>query len=318
MPSPDATGCGRYLPKATWSDLWRNEMTFCVAAACVHEGKNAIVACCDMQMTNSGDPVRTEESNKLAYFGRGTILKTGDGSHADELIALIQPILHSYDCAPKPAEEFDARILALLAELRKAVRRRKADIVEHYLGLKHNVSVADFRKNGAVWFPLEYESILQEMRHLKLGCDLVCAYADDSEPVIVQVTGDGGVVWQDHYASIGSGRDIGTAILAQSDWYEAPSLMDCLARVYLAKLTAESDPRVGRKTLFDLKIEGEDFDDLSPEGRDYLADRVERIAIPSALEFQPSFLMVTHSDTSRRTPQAPAYEERGLARSSTC
>jgi 20S proteasome alpha/beta subunit len=287
-------------------------MTFCVAAATVHEGKNAIVACCDMQMTNGGEQVRPEESSKLAYFGRGTILKTGDVSHADELIALIQPVLDGYNCAPKPAEEFDARISALLADLRKAVRKRKADLVEHYLGLRHNVSLADFRKNGAAWFPPdEYGSILHEMRHLKLGCELICAYADDNEPVIVQITQDGEVVWQDHYASIGSGRDIGIAILAQSDWYAAPPLMDCLARVYLAKMTAESDPLVGRKTLIDVMIEGEDFDDLSPEGRDYLAEKVERIAIPDGLEFRPSFLMVTHSDTSRRAPQLPAYERNG-------
>jgi 20S proteasome alpha/beta subunit len=267
-----------------------------------------------MQMTNGGDLIRAEESNKLAYFGRGTILKTGDGSHADELIALIQPILDSYDCIPKPAEEFDARISALLADLRNAVRRRKADLVEHYLGLKHNVSVADFRKSGAAWFPLdEYESILHEMRHLKLGCELICAYADDSEPVVVQITGDGEIVWQDHYASIGSGRDIGIAILVQSDWYDAPTLMDCLARVYLAKLTAESDPLVGRKTLIEIMIEGEDFDDLSPEGRDYLADRVERIAIPSGLEFRPSFLMVTRPDISRRAPQAPTHQQKTSA-----
>jgi hypothetical protein len=58
-------------------------------------------------------------------------------------------------------------------------------------------------------------------------------------------------------------------------------------------------------------IEGEDFDDLSPEGRDYLAEKVERIAIPDGLEFRPSFLMVTHSDTSRRAPQLPAYERNG-------
>ena len=286
-------------------------MTFCVAAACVHEGKNAIVACCDMQMTNGGDQVRTEESNKLIYFGRGTILRTGDGSQADELVALIQPVLDSYNGVPKPPEEFDVRMSALLAELRKAVRRRRADLVEHYLGLRHNVSTADFRKNGATWFPLEYESILYEMRHLKLGCDLICAYADDCEPIIVQITGDGEVLWQDHYACVGSGRDFAIAILAQSDWYDSPALMDCLARVYLAKLTAECDPLVGRKTLIEIMLEGEDFDDLSPEGRDYLEDRVGRIAIPSGLEFRPSFLMVTHP-TFVRTPQVAAqlaYEE---------
>ena len=60
-------------------------MTVGIVAACKHEGKTAIVLCCDWQGT-LGDFIKSDDTDKMRYIGRATVLLAGTLTEADELI----------------------------------------------------------------------------------------------------------------------------------------------------------------------------------------------------------------------------------------
>jgi hypothetical protein len=93
-------------------------MTFCVAAICEHEGVPAIMCISDCQST-LGDFVKTADSLKFRYAGRGTVLMSGTVGKSDEFISMIIPIIEAYDNQEKPHNDFDLRISSLLEKLRE-------------------------------------------------------------------------------------------------------------------------------------------------------------------------------------------------------
>ena len=83
------------------------------------------------------------------------------------------------------------------------------------------------------------------------------------------------------------------AILCQNPYDEEMPLMECLARVYLAKRAAEKDPYVSEATSLQVLVRGAPSYDLSKECLDYLREKVPPISVPVGLEFSASFLQTT-------------------------
>ena len=120
------------------------------------------------------------------------------------------------------------------------------------------------------------------------GADLIIAYNEDVEPIILEVTGeDCSVRWVDDWACIGSGSWIARAIMVQDERSDGPQymdLMDCLAAIYFAKLGAQKDPHVGEYTSILVPTQKEQIE-FSEKGWDYIREKTPRIAPPKKLEF---------------------------------
>jgi hypothetical protein len=285
-------------------------MTFCVAAICEHEGVPAIMCISDCQSTLGGF-VKTVDSLKFRYTGRGTVLMSGTVGKSEEFISMMTPIIEEYDDQEKPNKDFDLRISNLLEKFRELVRRRKRQLINHNLAMRHGITFEEFLLHGSEWYsPHTYATIQADIRAVRLDCDIIYTYVHDYEPIIVEITDDGEVIWQEHYSCIGSGSTIGLAVLAQGPWWNNISLTDCASRLCLAKWAAEKDPHVSEEAYLDISIKGrEDIDNFSEDGYKYLYDNVARISAPTGLDNRAEFFTTDHSkDADPVLGRVPAPE----------
>ena len=184
-------------------------MTVCIAALCDYEGKPAMVLCSDWQGTYA-DFVKAESDFKMRPAGASTVLLAGDSHDAEELLWHIRPVLKAYDDKvpenPESDEDFDLRISQLLSDLRAAVRKRRSAIVTHHLFLNYNIEFDLFIKEGQKLFSSDYYArILSEIRTIKLGCSVIIANVEDTDPFLVEINEDARVLWQGDFVCIGSG-----------------------------------------------------------------------------------------------------------------
>jgi hypothetical protein len=87
------------------------------------------------------------------------------------------------------------------------------------------------------------------VRAVGLNADLIIATFTDDEVAIITIEHTGKITWVDHYAAMGSGSSIASVVLHQRDYSDYMDFDSCLYRVLEAKLAAERDPYVGRKTI---------------------------------------------------------------------
>jgi hypothetical protein len=163
--------------------------------------------------------------------------------------------------------------------------------------MRHGITFEEFLRHGSNWYsPHTYATIQADIRDVRLDCDIIYTYVHDSDPIIVEMTDAGDVVWQEHYSCIGSGSTIGLAILAQDGWWNSISLTDCASRLCLAKWAAEKDPHVSVEAYLDISIKDrQDIDNFSEEGYTYLYSNVSRISAPYDLENKAEFFTADHS-----------------------
>lgn len=267
-------------------------MTIGIACQCLHNGEFAIALCCDWQATY-GQMIKSEDQHKIRNAGRAGILIADDPAAADEVVSRITPIFVKYDTLTKNEEDFDLRITKLLADLRQVIREINAERRDYLLDTKYNTTAELFRKEGKDNFPSDmYYTILSEIGKIGIGCDLIIAYNEDVDPIIIEISGtDCGVHWVDDWACIGSGAWIARAVLVQDEKADGPqymNLMDCLAAIFFAKIAAQKDPHVGEYTSI-LVLTRKEQIELSPDGWDYLKKLTPKIAPPKGLEFQETF-----------------------------
>lgn len=292
-------------------------MTICMAGICEHGGTHAIFCVGDSQGTY-GDFIKSDDQLKLRPIGRGTLLFADDPSDAAELIALLRKPLLEFDQLEKPPEDFDLRVSNLLAELRSAVRKRKSEIVNHHMSMKYNITFPEFLKEGTKWYPLDtYANMLNEIQHIRLGCEIIYAYAADCEPVLIEITNSGKVRWpEENYLCVGSGSTIALSVLCQEDWYRSTTLMDCVARLLFAKKASEKDPAVGTNVFADILLADSTRHDLTTEFWGQVGNDIPRIKAPSEIIFKDEYLIVVPNRvpvrgkrTQSGTIQAAASEE---------
>jgi 20S proteasome alpha/beta subunit len=293
----------QYIPFFGWdrdrSDPARRKeqnMTVGIAGACVHQGENAIVMVCDWQGTY-GHFVKSNDIYKMRHVGeRITVLWSDDETEADRLIALMTPVLKAYEASDKPAEDLDIRVSQLIHDLKVPIQQRQAEVTEHFVRMNYGFSYQDFRDHGTKWFrPKQHAKYWKEIRALPLGCDLIICYADDDEPVIIDVNQRGKPTWSSNFATIGSGSDIALASLCQKNYdADTMSLMECLGRIFIAKKMAEKNPYVGDDSAFDVLIKGNENRVLTNNGWAYLRQISDAGSFdPTKLEFAEGYLGLT-------------------------
>jgi 20S proteasome alpha/beta subunit len=268
---------------------WRTKVTVGIAGLCQHEGKPAIVLCADWQGTY-GTMLKSEDLHKIRSAGKAVILIADDPSAADELVSRLTPVFEQFDQLEKDSANFDLRITQLMADIRTQVRFQHNDRTEHMLSMNYNMTVAEFNRDGRNSFPLDlYYDIRKQIAALGIGCDLICAYVNDVEPMLLEITSDGSVKWLDSYVCIGSGAWLAMAFLVQSSWNDFSDLGICLSKIYFARMAARRDPAVGDYSSI-LIITPDAQLEMTDKGWDFVKENTPTISFPDKLNFKKSFL----------------------------
>lgn len=241
-------------------------MTLCIAAECEHEGYPAIAMCCDWraQTGASGDAalVGTEDVYKLREWKCATAMLAGIPTKAKELAAACRIATEQFAEKAANPNDFDLQINGFLEGLRQAVRKRKEEILSHFIGMKLGISLTGFQK-----LPSDnYLDTWAEVNRQTLGADiLICCVTH--EPLIVRVDRWGDVHWENNYFAIGEGSEIARALLCLQPWYASHAhgkhghfavdkvpLIECLYRIYEAKMAAHvaHPSSVGQSTTFEV------------------------------------------------------------------
>jgi 20S proteasome alpha/beta subunit len=278
------------------SPRWENRateevapVTVCIAAVCKHEGKSAIVLCCDWQGTK-GDFIKSDSIDKFRWISTGSALIAGDETSADELLTECDQCIREYVEKDDPTRT-DLDVQLYFDSLREAVARRKKKLVKEHVVLSLGLGIEEFWKNGRAYLgDAEHSKMLGEIRELPLGCSLIIASINaDGDDTIVRILQSGRVLWENQFVTTGSGGAIAEAFLNQYDWDEDISLEECLYRVFLAKLAAEKSPHVGPTTSFEILIGRQRFD-LSDAAWKHLKQRAASIRKVPRLTFPVGFL----------------------------
>jgi hypothetical protein len=221
-------------------------------------------------------------------------------SAATEMVAALGPLMRDHivqDGYGEP-DDFDLRADALLKNLRKMARERRAAKVGHYLTANYALSVEKFYGPPGATMPEEDRTrIMKEMSGINLDCSLLIAHMGDHEPMLFNMTPDGDFSWEDNYSGIGSGYAMARGLLCQNRWDNDMSLMECVVRLKTAKRFAEQDPMVGKGTQILVMRRGFIPANFTDAGSKYIAENMGKISWPEALEFQDDFLEKAVSET---------------------
>jgi len=245
-------------------------VTLCIAAECeigdASGNTPAIAMCCDWRAqtgaAESPTLIGSEDVYKMLNWKGATAMLAGVPTKARELAAECRvPTEQFFQKAVDPMN-FDLIVNELLEDLRTAVRKRKREIIRHFVETKLGISVNEFQK-----LPSDnYLDTWSEYKGLSLGADiLICCVTH--EPVIVRVDRWGEVHWENNYFAIGEGSEVARAFLCLQPWYGSEAhgkrghfnitkvpLLECLYRIYEAKMAANiaHPSSVGEATGFEV------------------------------------------------------------------
>ncbi len=273
-------------------------MTVCIAGACMHEGEHAIVMCCDWQGTY-GQFVKADHMIKSHQVGRFSIMFADDRTHSHQLITAITPHLRGYEEVPKTPGDMDIRVGGLIEAIKLAAAAKMRANVEHYIQLTYGVTGKEFREGSRQWMSeRRHDEAWERITGVSLGCELLICYADDEEPLMLTLHGDGAVSWSDPHACIGSGTDIALVCLSQIFYSASMPLMDCLQRIYTAKEMSQKGLYVGESSNFDILIHRRPERKLTEKGWQKLQEfGIQHVLKPEEIEFEKDFI-----GTQRKPP----------------
>ena len=276
-------------------------VTVCIAAECWHEKKAAIVLCCDWQGTKEGF-VKSDYVDKIRWVDTATVMIAGGLSEADELVNSCTPAIHLF-ARKNNSDTFDLDINGYLEAIRSAAAERKAARVRHHIAMSLGIDADEFWKHGKDYLSAaQHDEVYNEIRGFDLGASLLlCSIASSGEPddegVIIRLGSNGHVSWEPSFSTIGSGGPIAEAFLHQYDFDQEIGLMECLYRVFSAKVAAEKNPQVGETTSFEILM-GRHRYDVSDEGFKYLKQKVMGRRKPK-LEFKQEFVQLEGDETKK-------------------
>lgn len=223
-------------------------MTICIVATCKHEGKEAVVICADYQGTR-GDYIKADDTYKLWHFheGCGAIGWAGDADCGPEFARRFTAAAREFRALEKTtgAGDMDLRVGQYLAIVRKLVGEFKRERIDHAVRTKFGMSLEEYYALDAA---RREPGILDLIQSINLGAEFLIVYFDTDEPLFFRIEQGGDVyIADDDYVAIGSGEPLAAAIFSQIK-EDVQTLPECLTWVYQAKLAAENNPFVGKKT----------------------------------------------------------------------
>ena len=224
-------------------------MTVCIAAACRHEGHPALVLCCDERATR-GTSVSSDDSDKVRRINDTlVVLLAGGRTAADELFWAINDAVKRWT----GTDTDEIQITEFKHSLERAISDRKRGLIDRYTRLNLGLSFEEFLERGkTVLTETHYLETWSELRRINLGAELIVATFGQGEPVIMRISADAHVYWEDHFSTIGSGGPIAEAFLVQRPYHDTMNVSQCVARVLEAKYASERNRDVGPTTLLEI------------------------------------------------------------------
>jgi 20S proteasome alpha/beta subunit len=224
-------------------------VTICIAATCKHKDKEAVVLCADYQGTR-GDYIKADDTYKFWHFyeGCGAIGWAGDADSAIEFVRRFMAVakqFHALDKTPGQ-QDTDIRIGEYLKLVRSFVAEIKRERIDAAIRNKFGISLQEYYALDAA---KREPDIRETIKSVDLNAEFLVVYFDLDEPLFIRIEQDGyAFIDDDDYVAIGSGEPLAAAIFSQIE-EEVQNLQECLTWVYQAKLAAENNPFVGKKTV---------------------------------------------------------------------
>jgi 20S proteasome alpha/beta subunit len=224
-------------------------MTICIAATCRYKGKEAVVLCADYQGTR-GDYIKADDTYKFWHFyeGCGAIGWAGDAASAIEFVRRFMAVakqFHTLDKTPGQ-QDTDIRVGQYLKLVRDFIGDLKRERVDAAVRNRFGIGLQDYYAMDAA---KREPDIRETIKSIDLGAEFLIVYFDLDEPLFIRIEQSGYVfIDDDDYVAIGSGEPLAAAIFSQIEG-EVQTLQECLTWVYQAKLAAQNNPFVGKKTV---------------------------------------------------------------------
>jgi 20S proteasome alpha/beta subunit len=229
-------------------------MSLCIAATCKHEGVPCVVHCCDMAGTR-GD-VKSEDVIKIQNVGACTVLLAGNMSHARRLLTACSGAIESF-----PLGGDDLAITKLIRGLVAAGKEMKRELATEQLSSQFGLTYDEvFNFSPTRLDDPVFIDAWRVIRSVGLGAELIISAFSDDEVALLTMESDGKVIWTPHFAAVGTGNQICQAFLLQRDYFDHMNLGECLYRVLEAKIAAERNNHVGRKTNLEVRLPRKNYD----------------------------------------------------------
>ena|ERR1035438_1269618 len=263
-------------------------MTLCIAAACEHKDKPAIVLCSDWRGETESAGADTIDKFRWVTDGWPSLI-AGTVSKADELVETYERHL----------EKKTLTRLNVVQELKLPLQQRKAELAEEYIQRLLGISYREFLQRGKDQLPPEFfQQTVNAIANLGLDCELIiagCVPGDDSDPVteIFRTDAWGNFFREENFSAIGSGAQVASAALFQREHDSSVKLMNALYNVFEAKRLGEISPGVGSNTSIDVLMSDGSVREISDDCFDLLEKMFRRYGpktISKDLEFRPEFL----------------------------
>jgi 20S proteasome alpha/beta subunit len=263
-------------------------MTLCIAAACEHEEKPAVVLCSDWR--GETDSAGAEIVDKFRWVKDGwPCLIAGSVSKADELVETYERHL----------EKKTLTRLTLVQELKIPLQQRKTEIANEYVQRILGISYSEFLRDGLRQLPQEFfQQTVNAIANLGLECDLIIAgcLQDESGDHLTEIFRTdlwGNLFRENDFSSIGSGANVASAALFQREHTSSADLMTTLYHLYEAKRLGEVSPGVGTQTSLDVLFSDGTVREVTEECFKYLEKLYRRFGprpVSSKLQFKADFL----------------------------
>lgn len=226
-------------------------VTVCIAAGCRYEDNPALVLCCDERGNRA--TVSADDSYKIRWINDAlAILLAGSRTAADELYWAINTAVRSWGASDQ-TDEID--ITKFKKDLEWAAHLRKRELMDRYTRLNVGLNFEEFLQRAkTVLSEGHYLEAWADLRAINLEAELIVASFGQDEPVIMRITADAKVYWEDHFSTIGSGGPIAEAFLVQRDYDDEMPLSECIARVMEAKVAVEKHRFVGPTIVIEVMV----------------------------------------------------------------
>ncbi len=262
-------------------------MTLCIAGNCLHEGKPAVVVCADTQGT---DFAKSHDTYKIfvSKKSHSAIMFCDSVSAARELMAEISPIIDEPLCDP---DLDDTGISGLISTLKTFTRDKLTGIRRDFMLRRYGLDFTEFYGHADA-------DMKAAVGALSLDCELLICKAAPKVSMILHVTSDGAVRWQDSYHAIGSGYYLARAFLSQKNWEaQKLSVIDAASWLQAAKEAAERDVHVGaEKTQLAVLLAGKPVHSFTDEGHRAVDDAMPRVKVSPPVPTLPEYLRKTFRD----------------------
>ena len=219
--------------------LWEKNVTVCIAAACLAEGKARIVLCSDW-LASSGIGSAETHLKKHQLADTWWSLESGTSY---EINALRKRLTESFVSAQSSTGIGDNNIIDIV---KTPLHQRKEEKIDDYVRRRFAISYGDFLEHGKERLPeTQFRGAFADISGISLNAEFVIAGFVDGRAWLIETDQFGEVKIRDDFATVGEGAILAQAALLQREHIDVRSVEETVYCVYEAKKYAEKVRSVG-------------------------------------------------------------------------